>query len=278
MKKITALIASLPPLLFSLHFLLVSPVFADELVGEYSILDEVIADWSIKIIVAAVLILLITAVLSLLIKHQGPALKKLLFGAIVSTTVLSTVFLAATTIYINVVSSSGGPVHWHADIEMWNCGEEVELKKPKGLSNKIGTATLHSHDDKRIHLEGVVVNRNNASLGNYFRVIDGQISKDEVTIPAISQNLTLKSGQTCPNGKPAEVQVFAYRVNADNTYYQEKLEDPAEFVIAPHSQVPPGDCIIVEFDSPKDKTDKLCRSFAVAKEINKLGQEVSNGN
>ena len=71
-----------------------------------------------------------------------------------------------------------------------------------------------------------------------------------------------------------EMQVFAYRVNPDNTYSQTKLADPATYVMAPESQVPPGDCIIFEFDTPKPRTNKLCRSFKVAKEINKLGVEV----
>jgi len=42
-------------------------------------------------------------------------LKKILFAAIVIPVVAATIFLAGSTIYLNSVSSSGGPVHWHAD-------------------------------------------------------------------------------------------------------------------------------------------------------------------
>jgi hypothetical protein len=241
---------------------------------DYSELDEVISSLSLQIVGWSALILLVAALISLSIKKPGQGMKRLLFGLLMLATVLPTVFLAGSTVYLNVNSSSGGPVHWHADFEFWNCGQEVFLKKPVGFSNKIGTATLHEHDDKRIHLEGVVVHENNSSLGNFIRVIDGKISPTSLTIPTTSGMKTYESGDTC-NGQMGAMQVFVYRVNPDNTYSQRKLEDPASYVMAPHSQVPPGDCIIFEFDTPKQRTDKLCRSFKVAREIHKLGEEVS---
>ncbi len=241
---------------------------------DYSKLDEIVSSLSVNaVIIGTVLLVLLTAI-SLIIKRQGPGLKKLLFYSIILSTLLPTIFLAASTVYLNVSSSSGGPVHWHADFEFWNCGQELELKKPTGFSNKLGTATLHEHDDKRIHLEGVVVEERNASLGNFIKVIGGSISPTTLMLPTTSGNITMKSGEICANGEPGEFQVFAYHVNDDNTYSQRKISDPASFVIAPHSQVPPGDCIIMEFGEMKEKTDKLCRSYKVAKEIHKLGQEV----
>ena len=69
------------------------------------------------------------------------------------TLTLSTGILIGSTIYLNTNSDSGGPVHWHADIEFWACGNEIELRDPTGFSNKIGTGTLHEHDDHRIHLD-----------------------------------------------------------------------------------------------------------------------------
>ncbi|MCA9349121.1 hypothetical protein KC878_03180, partial [Candidatus Saccharibacteria bacterium] len=164
---------------------------------------------------------------------------------------------------------------------------------------KIGTASLHEHNDKRIHLEGVVVNEHeDATLGNFMHVIDGNLERGSMTIPVGQNNLfeddqdgdivdtsnrtyiesmvrgsgnarylDLMNGESCSgnaDAQPAEVQVFVYRFDKDNdTYSQTKLDDPANYVYSPYSNVPPGDCIIFEFDSPKDFTDKLCLQYGL---------------
>jgi hypothetical protein len=240
----------------------------------YSNLEEVIAHNSFNAVIIATALLAILTTLSLGIKKQGPSLKKFLFWTISAVTMIATLFLAVSTVYLNVVSSSGGPVHWHTDIEIFNCGNEVNIKDPKGLSNKIGSPTLHEHNDKRIHLEGVVVEEQDASLGKFFHVIGGKISDSSLTVPTNEGNITLNSGSSCPDGQEAELQVFAFKVEGKN-YTQEKLANPAEYVISPESGVPPGDCIIFELDKPKDRTDELCLSFEVAKQIGKLGEEVN---
>lgn len=239
----------------------------------YSNLEEVIAHNSFNAVIIGSSLLAILTTLSLGIKKLSPNLKKFLFWSISAVTLITTLILAVSTVYLNVISSSGGPVHWHADIEIFNCGSEVNLKDPKGLSNKIGSPTLHEHNDKRIHLEGVVVEENDASLGKFFHVIGGEITDSSITFPTNEGMQTLSSGSTCPNGQPAELQVFAYKVSGKN-YTQQKLTNPSEYIMSPEGAVPPGDCIIFEVDSPKERTDNLCLSFEVAKQIGKLGEEV----
>ena len=213
------------------------------------------------------------ALIALKTKGLDKGAKKLLFSAIVIVTLIPTIVMSASTIYLNVISSSGGPVHWHADIEVWNCGKEVDLKDPKGLSNKIGTPTLHEHNDKRIHLEGVVLKPTDASLGNFFHVIGGSLTRDAFSIPSNEGLLSVRNGANCAGETTSQVQVFAYTTDKKNNYFQQKLEDPASFIIAPFSVVPQGDCIIVEFGFPKEKTDKLCRSYKVAEKIGKVKGE-----
>lgn len=239
----------------------------------YSNLEEIIAHNSFNVVIVGTALMAILTTLSLGIKKPSQKLKQILFFSFSAVSVLVTLFLAGSTFYINTVSSSGGPVHWHADVEIWNCGEEVNLKDPKGFSNKIGTPTLHEHSDKRIHLEGVVVGKQDASLGKFFHVIGGNITRDSLTVPTNDGNLTLSSGGTCPDGSPAELQVFAFKVK-DNNYTQSKLENPTEYVITGEGGVPPGDCIIFEYGPKKDRTENLCRSFKVAKQVHKLGEEV----
>lgn len=199
---------------------------------------------------------------------------KIIFGSVVVTVVAATIFLIGSTIYLNSISSSKGPVHWHADFEIYNCGESVELLDPQGfLSNKIGTPVLHEHNDKRIHLEGVVVHRSDASLGKFFRVIGGELNNDSMVVPTNDGKVSMISGQEC-NGQPAELQTFLYRTNEDGTTYtQTKLEDPASHIIKDDSHVPPGDCLVFELAPAKDKTDKTCLSWEVAEELGKIKEQ-----
>ena len=180
-------------------------------------------------------------------------MKYFLFGAIVTLVLSITTYLIWSTIAKNVGSVTGGPVHYHADFQIWNCGEKVDLIDPEGFDNKVGTALFHEHNDNRIHVEGPILDYKNITLGKFFEVIGG---------------LPLESAVEC-NGYPGVVQVFVYQTEG-NTFYQEKIADWANYVLSPHSSIPPGDCIIIELDRSKDKTDKICNFYQIAKEKGEL--------
>lgn len=232
-------------------------------------LDAKISALSFNIVILATALLLILVVIAILKHKPSNLLKKSLFILISAITILTTLFLAGSTIYLNNVSSSKGPVHWHADIEIWACGNELDLKNPTGWSNKIGTATLHEHNDKRIHLEGVVVEEKDASLGKFFQVIGGEITPTSLKIPTTEGVKIYQPQTTCPNSNDSKLQVFVYKVMGKQII-QSKVSDPASYIISPESQVPSGDCIIIEYGAEKEKTDHLCRSFIVQKELDKI--------
>lgn len=235
----------------------------------YSNLDLVVADISLKTVLIAALLLILLSIISLKVKRASSTLKKLLFASFVIVTIGCTLLLGALTIYLNAVSESGGPVHYHADYEIWRCGEELELRDPEGTSNKIGTSTIHEHNDKRIHIEGVIVEKRDASLGNFFRLVGGSLEEDRLIIPGHHDNVTLENGYDCFDTQNTELQVFLYKVEGDN-FAQTKLDSPQDYIITASQNVPPGDCIIIELDAPKERTDKLCLSFKVAKESGKI--------
>jgi hypothetical protein len=199
------------------------------------------------------------------------SLKKFLFAGIVIPTLLTSFYLAGSTIYLNIVSSSGGPVHWHADFQIWDCGKEVELEDPTGfLSNKVGTATLHEHNDQRIHLEGVVVKEAEASLGHFFDVVGGKISANEIQVPTNNGLIIRRNGDGCGDGKSGILQVYLFRTSGD-TYTQEKVANPEKIILSPHGAVPPGDCIIMQFKSTvEDKTDKICQQYRIKEQLGEL--------
>ena len=236
-------------------------------------LEDTIRSLSItSVIIGSVLVLGFVG-LTILLKQQSGTLKKLLFAGILAPTVLTTLFLVGSTLTLNAVSSTKGPIHWHADFEIWDCGKKVDLVDPQGFSNKVGTPTLHEHNDLRIHVEGVVVEENDASLQRFFRVIDGDITSTSINIPTSRGRIVRENGDPCPDRSAGTLQVFVYKIkNAKDTqrsnfvYEQTKLENLSSYVLSPFSNVPPGDCLIIEFGSEqKAKTAKMCEQYEVQK-------------
>jgi hypothetical protein len=236
-------------------------------------LDEIIAANSYLLVGYATSALLILTIVSLKTKKFTAQGKKLMFGAIVSVIIIPTLYLIISTVHLNLISESRGPVHWHADIEVWNCGKELDLKDPHGLSNKIGTATFHEHNDKRLHVEGVVINGRDVNLSRFFDVIGGEFNGRSSIVPTNDGNVSLIGGKACPSGESAEVQVFVYKTDADGYFSQQKIAQPELYQLSPDANVPPGDCIIMEYGPVQDRTDKLCRSYKVAEQIGKLKGE-----
>src|SRR3989338_7719463 len=234
-------------------------------------LDEVIRTNSLKFSLIAGGLLLGVAFLALIFKSASDRVKYLLFGAIVIVALLNTIYLSGSTIYLNQISQTGGPIHYHADFEIYNCDQKVEIKDPEGFSNKVGTEVVHEHNDNRIHIEGVILDEHDQSLGHFFEQLGGQLHQDHMAIPTQKGLVEVENGQSCPDGE-ASLQVFVYKQNLPSNdgstegkhFSQQKLTDPENYLISPHSKIPPGDCIIIEFGVEKEKTDKLCAFYQVA--------------
>lgn len=184
------------------------------------------------IVLSAVAILACTIMLLSYKDSLIESQKKIIFGIIVFTAIGSTGYLIGNTIYLNVVSWSNGLIHWHADFEIWLCGQKVVLPEPTGLTNRIGTATVHHHGDYRIHLEGVIKDREEATLGHFFDVINVPFSNERI--------LNMENGDYCPDGRRGSVKMF---INGE--LYE---GDYSDYVIAPFVDVPPGDLIKIVFE------------------------------
>ena len=145
-------------------------------------------------------------------------------------------------------------MHWHADYQVWVCGERLNLIDPKFPSNKIGTNLLHEHDDQRVHIEGTLHKVSDVSLHNYFEVIGGKLTSDMLAYQTNEQLYEYKNGDLC-DSQPAMLKVY---VNG------QRVEDYENYIFYPDSYVPPGDCILVVFDNSTDSTtDRLCESWEV---------------
>lgn len=148
-------------------------------------------------------------------------------------TLLVTIYIILTTLHLNIISITKGPVHWHADFEIWVCNKEIKLAKPKGLSNKQGVDLMHAHDDSRIHIEGVLLDRKAASLGAFFYAISGSLSDDRLKVVTDEGLFAVHNGELC-NEKPAKLYVF---VNGN------LINNPSGYEISHYEKVPPGDRI-----------------------------------
>jgi len=75
------------------------------------------------------------------------------------------------------------------------------------------------------------------------------------------------NGDTCSNGEKGSLQGFLYKTDeATKTYHQEKIENFEDYVISPYGLVPPGDCIVIEFGSIKEKTENICETYRIARD------------
>lgn len=166
-------------------------------------------------------------------KIMNDAAKKIVYFLIIIITSLVTIYLVLTTLHLNIISLTKGPVHWHADFEIWICDNEMKLPEPKGVSNKQGVELMHAHNDNRIHVEGVLLDMKQASLGAFFHAVGGSLSSDGIKVPTNDMLVSVRDGDLC-NEQPAKLYVF---VNG------KLIDNPSSYVIAPYEKVPPGDRI-----------------------------------
>lgn len=252
-------------------------------------LSRNISDLSIAVVSAAVVLLMFLVVAAVITHQRWPKFKGPLFTLIVLVTVVTTFTLGGATVAHNVNSPTAGPVRWGADYQLWACGNQLDLRDPRGLlGDRTGTPTLYEKNDGRIHYDGTPGNLpDDASLGKFMQVVGGEISDSSLVIPLNDNSgfvgtpttpeqvegyistdrdgisARFVNGQNCGTEK-AEVQAFVYAYNqATKTYTQTKLTHPANYELSHSKASPPGDCVIVEFASRKDRTDRLCASYGV---------------
>lgn len=230
------------------------------------LLDESIRQVTLKLIIwggVALAGLVLGAVYLKRTKKLSRSASYVIFFLIVAVIVGVTSYVAGSTIYLNVISVTGGPVHWHADFEIWECGSHVDLVNPKGMSNKVGSAVFHEHGDNRIHVEGVIVDRRDAALGEFLEVVGGELRNGLLRVPTAQGEVTIRDGDDC-GGSPGILQAFVWKT-VGGTAVQSKLDNYEDYVLSPYGQVPPGDCIILEFGSvARERTGRTCESYEVA--------------
>lgn len=88
------------------------------------------------------------------------------------------------------------PVHWHADLAIYLCGERKLIPAPFG-EEPLGLPLLHTHTDRRIHIEGQILKKEDIALGKFFDAIGVDFSETSI--------MDFKNDSQCNNGKPNKV-------------------------------------------------------------------------
>jgi len=178
-------------------------------------------------------------------KKMNETAKKMVYILLVILVASVTLYIIVATLHLNIISQTKGPVHWHADFEVWVCDAKLNLASPESMmSNKQGNDLMHAHEDNRIHVEGVLVNKSQASLSAFFNAVGGSLSDDGIGMPTDNGIVSVHDGDKC-NEKPAKFYVF---VNG------KLIDHPDDYVIAPYEKVPPGDRIKFVFtEKPIDE-------------------------
>ena len=171
--------------------------------------------------------------------------KLFLFWSIVVLVSVSTLYIVAHTFYYNIFSETNGPVHWHADFELWICGEQQTLPSSPFPSNKVGTPLLHHHNDYRMHIEGTVFSWGDVTVGSFFDAIGGTLGQTYIGIPQEDGSLKYwQNGDYC-NGKQGMLHLYVQKGDAETW---EEIEEIPSYIISPYADVPPGDRLKIMFE------------------------------
>jgi hypothetical protein len=217
---------------------------------------------SLKVLFLSGLVSSLFILFAIFSKKKAMKHKKFIFIGIIIPIIIGTLFLTGGTIYKNVVSDTNGPVHWHADFEIWDCGNSIDIINPTGLSNRVGTRLYHEHADNRVHVEGTVLELSDIDLETFFEVLGGELTKEKLVVPTNEGVLERSNGDLC-NGQESSWQVFVYKTT-NGVVIQEKLDDFPHYVLSPYAYVPPGDCLILEFGEEKESTTNICETYRIA--------------
>ncbi len=197
-------------------------------------------------------VLLYTALPATLLLLYAVSQKKLreqtklfLFWSIVVLVSVSTLYLVTHTFYYNILSETNGPVHWHADFEIWICGEQQTLPTSQFPANKMGTPLLHHHNDYRMHIEGTVFSFNDVTLAAFLDAIGGTLGQTYIGIPQEDGSLEYwQNGDYCGR-EQGMLRLYVQRGYSDEW---EEAEDIPSYLISPYADVPPGDRLKLMFE------------------------------
>jgi hypothetical protein len=244
---------------------------------------------SLRVLVVATLAIALICILSASVKKRSPRHNGVLFILISIVVISSTGLLVGAVLDSFLNASPTGLSRRQSQIEYWACGVQLATPAPnKPFSSSNGEGAFYDYGDGFARFQGVIDQEVNApNLSNFQRAIGGSITATSMVLPlspdvvsttidgdspdpsGVSRidkfvssavddqsTITLVNGATC-GSTSSVINIFGYSVNeSTNTYMQKKYEFPSNLDLGKIQNI--SDCIIVEFDSIREKTDRLC--------------------
>ena len=141
-----------------------------------------------------------------------------------------------------VRSATGAPRigdHWHAPYQFFACGE----KQPNA---GVWESGVHTHGDGIMHIHPFQTfeEGSGARMVKWFEYGGGKLTNTSIKLPQSSVR-EWKNGDTCPDGKPGELQVFVTRVGSST---EERLQGNDLDRFIPHD----GDRVRIVFGPPEE--------------------------
>ncbi len=126
-------------------------------------------------------------------------------GRIITWSIIGVIVIVIVFLFMQFQGNgpNSGPyskvqIHWHATLKVFICGEEKQMPVPIGQSH-LGTPLLHTHEDRRIHIEGTVWKPEDITMGKYMDAIGLNFRDDQL--------LDKKNGDLCSE-QPGKVKLF----------------------------------------------------------------------
>jgi len=120
---------------------------------------------------------------------------------------LAVIVLGAIVFYF--LTSEGsytkGSVHWHSEISIELCGTDEPLPRPVAGQEVhgqsfVGTTLLHLHSEPKIHMEGVVIKKEDITLSEFADAVGITFTKTSL--------MDKTNGELCPDGTVGKVKLF----------------------------------------------------------------------
>lgn len=136
-------------------------------------------------------------------KKENQKLKK----NIIKYSIIGVILVVVIYLFFRISSApkiepyTKGPVHWHAELRVFICGEKISVPKelPQG-EHHLGLPLLHTHADGLIHIEGQIWKKEDITLGAYMNAINVPFSNDTI--------MEYKNDGMCNDGKSNKIKML----------------------------------------------------------------------
>ena len=252
------------------------------------------SQYAVRVMIGSILAVFVLMWVASYAHHRYHFTKKAFYGVLATIVASTTTVLLIININLLAASSSNSIERRSGHIVFDICKQQVPIRSGQLFSDSVGNGRQKIFENNRIEYNGYVTDvPADLSLGAFIQAAGGTLSSNVLTLPYSKEveselagsailaqfsrtnpmgerYLELQSGTSC-DVYPSMLSVFVYRYNeSTDSYTQERLSQPDRYVLSPQS-IENGDCIVVIFGDPSEKTTLRCGDYPDADKITPAG-------